>query len=230
LKNCLENYHIKEKRTKLRKEISNVNWPIVRDELYYFIDDLLKEYPNVFHDFCVDKTDVDCGDNGFWGFDSLQITQTDRFTGTGEWNTEDGRKKFICHNDYGVNLDIIHSKTGRIHVFVKRKKKCDISNAEHPKLLLYFTDDPLKLTNKRVLGFVKNMLFYDQATSNDRRLTLKDKLRLATIQLRSHIRLKSMTSYIYDLVFNSFFALAGLIITSIALYVAYLTLLATPTG
>lgn len=226
LKSWLKNYQIKEQEINSRQRFANLNWPIVCDDLLLFLKSIFKDNPQVFRDFSISKTNGDCGNTGFWGFDSLQIIQNDKFTGTGRWTINNGKKTLQHEKDYGVCLDINHSIIGTFHVFLKRPK-CDISTRKNPDLLLFYTDDPLELTNKKVLGFIKTMLFYVHATSIRRKLSVLDRLKLALLELRSHIRRKSMSSYMYELISNSFLAFTAVIIGAISLYVAYLTLLAT---
>lgn len=206
LRNWLIKYQVKERRTKLRKNIANVNWPIVRDDLYGFLYAFLNKYPAIFSEFTVDKTDIN---EVGWGFDSLQVTQCDRYVGAGKWEIEGEQKILSYYKDYGVVLDINHSTTGRIQVFLRRKDKCELSSIKHINLLLFVTDDPLSLTDEKVLSFIEIMLFYAQSTSIDRRLTMCDKLRLAYLSIRSNMRIRSMSSYIYDLIFKSAFILVA---------------------
>ncbi|PKH62180.1 hypothetical protein CXF83_15095 [Shewanella sp. Choline-02u-19] len=228
MSNWLERYCTKRGRKSLQRQISNVNWRIVSKDLYCFIDTLLKDHPTVFYDFSVEKTDGNMGHTGFFGFESLQVTQTNRMTGTGNWSTNgDGAKVYNYHKDYGVNLDINFSVKGSINVFLRRVNKCEALNWEAPNLLLFYTDDPLKLTEKKVIHFIKTMLFYAHATSFDRKLSILDKLKLASLELKSHVRRKSMGSYLYELFSNSFFSIITIILATLALYIGYLTLLAT---
>ncbi|MDB1122250.1 hypothetical protein [Vibrio algarum] len=214
----------KERRTQLRKKIANVNWPIVREHLYEFLLEFLQENKAYLSDFRVEKTDVNCVENGYWGFDSLQFFQNDRLTNTGEWETKDGERIDTLHFEYGVVLDINHSNTGRIQVFLKRRK-CDISSIEHPSILLFYTDNPLELTEKRILKFMKQTVFYSRATSVDRRLSIKEKAQLFVLEFRSAVRLKSFSSYLYETLAKTFYAAVMAGVAILTLYVTYLAYL-----
>lgn len=211
----------KERRTQLRKKIANVNWSIVREHLYEFLLEFLQENKAYLSDFRVEKTDVNCGENGYWGFDSLQLFQNDRLTNTGKWEIKDGKRINTLHFDYGVVLDINHSNTGLIQVFLKRRK-CDISSIEHPTILLFYTDNPLELTEKRILKFMEQTVFYSRATSIDRRLNIREKAQLFVLEFRSAVRLKSFSSYLYETLAKTFYAAVMAGVAILTLYVTYL--------
>lgn len=217
----LVNHRVKERKTQLRKKIANVNWPIVRDHLHEFISGFITENKEFLAQYHVEKTDTDCGGSGYWGFDSLQFYQNNRLTGTGEWLTENGQRSNVPHFDYGVTLDINHSNTGRIQVLLKRKQ-CEISSIKHPSIILFYTDDPLKITEKRILQFIEKTLFYSRATSIDRRLNLFEKFELFALEFRSVIRMKSVSSYLYELFAKTAYAAIMAAVAILTLYVSYL--------
>ncbi|MCH1923556.1 hypothetical protein L9G74_04320 [Shewanella sp. C32] len=226
MKSWVSKYQIRERRSRLKRQISNVNWPPVRDNLHLFIEQLLKDNSPALDEISVEKTNGDCGESGFMGFDSLQVTQKDQLTGSGTWIIEENQKKIEYHKEYGVRLDINHSLSGSINVFLNRSKS-EMTVRNNPDLLLFNTNDPLDLTDKRVIKFLKTMLFYSEVTSVGRKSSVWDKAKLAFLELRSHIRRKSASSYIYDLVSKSLLSILSLGLAAAAVYIAYLTLLAT---